>query len=122
MARITIYKNSVLATLVGIFGYIFIIAGLALAFTEEILGGIILALIGVGFSIWAPAISRNKQFKTWKKRIEEGGLVPALPSSTQTAIQIYNPFPNKKTLEYIRSLNPSAAQQISELIAAQKSK
>ena len=120
MARVTIYKNSILASICSIFGYFLVMGGILAAFSGEILAGIIIALLGFGMAALAAAISENKRFKTWKKQVESKGYVPAIQANVQTAIQVYNTYPSTKTLEYIRTLNPRAAQMISEQLAAQK--
>lgn len=120
MARITIYKNSFLASAVSILGYLFVVCGIMAAFSGEIAGGILIALVGFGLAVLASSISEQKQFKTWKKQIEQKGLVPQIQASTQVAIQVYNTFPGTKALEYIRTLNPTAAQLISQQLAAKK--
>lgn len=114
MARITIYKNSVGASICSIIGYMFFVIGVLTMLSESVTGGILLVLYGVGLTIGASVISKNKQFKTWKKQIETSGYVPLMQNSIQTAIQIYNTYPGKKTLNYIRSINPQAADLIEE--------
>ena len=122
MARGTIYKTSVLASAVSIFGCGFMLMGIASAFSGQVVGGIIMALCGVGLSIWASEISENKRFKVWKKKVEEGGFVPAIQSNMKTAIDCYNTLPGKKTLAYIRTLNPAAADNIEQQLAAKQQK
>ena len=120
MARITIYKNSFLATLVSICGYIGVVCGVMVMFEGDIAAGILMLAVGIGLAVWASKISQNKQFKTWKKQVEVKGLVPGVQSSVQTAIQVYNTNPSTKTLNYIRTLNPAAAENIAQQLAAKK--
>jgi len=118
MARITVYTNSILASLCSILGYALALIGLIGAFSGGIAAGIILIVLGFGLSFLASAISKNKQFKQWKKQIERNGLVSVIQNNVTVAIQIYNNFPCKKSLEYIRSLNPLAADIIANCSTA----
>ena len=120
MARITIYKNSVLASLISILGYIFVIGGICVMFGGEIGGGIVMLIVGIALAMWASAISENKKFKTWKKELQAKGVEAQIRTSTQVAFQVYNAYPRSNTLNYIRSLNPAAAQLIADQIAANK--
>ncbi len=120
MARITIYKNSIMANVCSLFGSVFMFAGIGVLFSGEILGGIVAIAGGVGLNIWGSNISANKQFKKWKKQVESKGLTSAIASSDHTAITVYNTYPCKKSLEYIRSLNPRAAQEIDRQLSAKK--
>lgn len=122
MARITIYKNSVLASLMSFLSYFLLLIGVVAAVNGEILGGVALFLIGIGVGILASSISERKRFKTWKKQIEDKGLIPAIQTDVQTALAVYNTFPGKNALEYIRTLNPAAADIISAQLAAKKEK
>lgn len=121
MARITIYKNSILANLFNLLGYVLMLSGIAIALGGEIVPGIVLALIGFGSAVLASSISENKRFKSWKKEVEAKGYVPAIQSSVQVALQVYNTYPCTKALEYICTLNPEAARIISNQISAKKS-
>jgi len=122
MARMKIYKNSVLASVVSIVGGLTLILGVTYAVQEEVLPGILIALAGFALYIWASVISDNKRFKTWKKTVEAKGLDDAARSSVQSAIQVYNTYPCDKTLKYIAALNPEAARNISAQLAAKKKK
>lgn len=120
MARVRIYKNSFLASALSILGYVFLATGIIAAFNGEIIGGIFVVAISIAMMFGAKSISENKQFKAWKKQVEEKGYVPGIRSSVSTAIQVYNTFPCTKTLEYIRTLNPAAAENIAQQLAAKK--
>ena len=122
MARITIYKNSILASICSIFGYLLVIGGIMVAFGGEIFGGILVALMGFGLAVLASFISERKKAKTVLKKIKASGLEPQIRQNLQAAIQVYNACPGKPALEYIRSLNPSAAAYIEQQLAAKKKK
>ena len=64
------FKNSVLASIVSIFGCGFAMCGLAL-FADEPAGAVFMILLGVAMVLWGRNISKNKAFKTWWKQIEE---------------------------------------------------
>lgn len=70
--------------------------------------------MGFGLSWLADSISENKKFATWKKKVEEKGYVADIQSDISFAIEIYNTNPCTKTLEYIRTLNPQAAEFIAQ--------
>lgn len=120
MARIRIYKNSFLASALSILGYIFLVTGIIAAFNGEVVGGIFVVILSIAMMFAAKAISDNKQFKAWKKQVEEKGYVPKIQSSVEVAIQVYNTYPGTKTLAYIRTLNPAAADNIAQQLAAKK--
>jgi len=122
MARITIYRNSVLATLVSIIAYMFVGVGIMIAFNGQIIGGILLALVGVVLMALASSISTNKQFKMLKKDWQAKGLIPEIQSNVSVAIQAYNTLPCPKMLAYIRTLNPEAAVEIARQLEAKKKK
>ena len=119
MARgFAIYKNSVGATVASIFGYGFLMIGIMLAVSTELIQGIVMAAAGLLLEIWAPSISRNKQFKKWVKQLREKGVEAEISSNINAAIRVYNSNPCKKTLEYIGSLNPAAAENITKQLLA----
>lgn len=120
MARFAIYKNSVLATLCSIVGYLLAISGVIIAFNEEVAGGIVIVVIGLGLHLLGGYISENKKFKYFIKGLQKDGTDRLLSSSVPTAFQVYNAFPSKKTLAYIESKNPQAAAQIRASLAANK--
>lgn len=123
MARITLYKNSILASIISILGYICCMFGIVMMIQEkEFVAGILLILIGFGFICWAAQISENKRFKQWKKKISTPDVIAAIQNDIAFAVKVYNAYPSKKTLAYIRSLNPGAADRISQLLASQKNK
>lgn len=120
MARIPIYKNSFLASSCSILGYIIVIGGVVTAISEDIIGGIILIISGFVLMFLAKNISENKQFKKWKKQINRKGDISVIENSIQGAIQVFNTYPCKKSLEYIRTLNPQAAEFIDQELLAKK--
>jgi ATP phosphoribosyltransferase regulatory subunit len=77
--------------------------------------------IGV-FSAVLDAASDNKAFKKWWKQITDANLEPEIAKSTYIAMEIYNKNPQKRTLDKIAQLNPSAAEMIQQQLNAQKKK
>ena len=61
---------------------------------------------------------RKRYYK--RKRINEA--IRYDSGNMQIAIKVYNAYPGKKSLDYIRSLNPAAAQLIDQQLAAQPGK
>ena len=114
MARvpITIYKKSFLASLVSIVGSIMMILGICLLF-EELVAGIICAVIGVAFLLWAPIISERKLFKLWIKDLKNKGVIEQLSSSNELCMQMYQANPHKRTIKFIAKYNTAAAETIS---------
>ena len=115
------YKNSFLASLVSIIGCLLILGGIA-TFSESIGAAILIIVIGLALAVWGKIISDNKAFKTWWKQVVDAGLVPQIAVNTATALAVYNKNPQKRTLQKIRELNPTAAQQIQASIDAKKKK
>lgn len=112
MARITIYKNSVLATIVSFLGYFGIAMGAVGLVDGEILVGMVCMLIGIGLMVVAGWISSYKAFRKWWKQVEKQGLIPEIQKSAETAVAVYRKNPEKRTLDKIRGLNPQAAAYI----------
>lgn len=116
------YKNSFLASLVSIFGCVFVICSISIIFSGEVLIGIVLILIGVGLLMAASDISDNKQFKKWLKEAQENNIDDVIRSSVADAARMYNLAPGKAMLKYIRGINPEAADAIQKDLDAQKKK
>lgn len=116
MARIPVYKNSILASLCSMLGAGCVMIGIAIGLTgeAEIIESVYVIIVGGLFLFLAAIISKNKQFRVWKKKIERGGLVPIIQNDVSSAVQVYQTFPCKKSLKYIRSLNPQAADVIAQ--------
>lgn len=116
------YKNSFLASAVSIFGCVMFMGGIAVIAEGEIGGGILMMAIGVALLIWARNISDNKAFKKWWKQITDANLETEIAKSAYIAMEIYNKNPQKRTLDKIAQLNPSAAEMIQRQLDAQKAK
>lgn len=112
MARIRIYKNSILANVVNFAGYFVMLMGLLLLFEAEILLGIVVILVGIGIMVVAGEIARKANFRKWWKELEKNGLMPMIRSDRSFAVQVYQKNPVKETLEKIRQMNPAAAAYI----------
>lgn len=116
MARITvtIYKKSPLATVISVCCPIMVLTAISLAFEKMWLPAIIFLVIGIWFLFLAPAVNERKLFKLWVKNIQAKGLEAHIAQSLDAAITVYNTYPNKKTIDYIRSLNPQFAYYIQQ--------
>lgn len=68
MARIPVYKNSILASLLSIIAYLFMAGGFAAAFGGEILAGIGAFLVGMFFAFLGSFLSAWKQSRAARKR------------------------------------------------------
>ena len=84
MARIRIYTNSVLASIISLLGYGLVIVGIALLVSGEVTGGIVMLIIGILLAVWAAGISEKKQFKQWRKDLQAKGLEPRIASDSFT--------------------------------------
>jgi len=120
MARIPIYKNSILATILSFLSYFVMLAGVMMLFEREFLGFVVLFALGIGISALGSAVSEWKRFHSFKKQLKKKGLIPQIQASTQLALQVYDAYPAKKTVAYIRTLNPAAAQILDQRLAAGK--
>lgn len=128
MARIhyTVYKNSLLATILSFLGSAYIMMGalifvLGLIDNEfEIAEGIFLfirfVLVGVVLLKIAKYVNEKKTFKLWVKAIRAQGAEYRIKESVDYAVMAYNSYPTKRTLKYISKLNP----QVVEMIKPQK--
>lgn len=120
MARITIYKNSILASIISIFSYLIMLGGIMIAFDGEILGGILLFVAGVGVAALAAWVSQQASFRKWIKKLKKDGIIDRARTDGNLAVQIYNANPKPQTLKYLRSVNPAAAEHIARQVAAKK--
>lgn len=106
------YRNSFLASIVSILGCVLGMLAAMLLVGSIFLGGIVLAAIAVGLIALGKQISVNKEFEAWWKQVRKNNLEPAIRSSRDAAVDVYNLNPEKRTLEKIRQLNPEAARYI----------
>lgn len=131
MARIsyTVYKNSVLATIISflsqaiaVFGIIVAIAGVADGeFSMLGAGAALFVIFGIGGTALAENINiQQSNVKWWKESVENPGWAARIPDSVEVCFQVYNSNPRPWTLNKIRELNPSAAAQIQQALAAKK--
>lgn len=114
------YKNSFLASVVSIIGCVAILAGIYGIVDETVAEGVIAIVVGLALAIWGKQISENKAFKTWWKQVTDANLEPQIAQNVSTAIVVYNKNPQKRTLKKIAELNPEAARQIENSLAAKK--
>lgn len=122
MARIpiTIYKKSLLATLVSFCTVFFYAFALVSLLSMQWVPLVICILCGIGTTAWAESINDKKIFKLWIKDLEQKGLRDIVASSTEQAIALYNANPSKLTLKYIEKINPYAGSIITLRLADKK--
>ena len=63
MAKVTVYKNSKFASFLSFLGYVAIVFGIYAMFNEEVAGGIIALIAGIGLKVLAAFISHKKSQK-----------------------------------------------------------
>lgn len=131
MARVTytVYKNSILATIISLFSRMFAMGGVFMAviglmdgeFGMVGAGAVMFVIFGIGGTALAEAInSRKTNVKLWKEVIRKQGWEAQIPNSVDVCFQVYNANPNPWTLGKIEKLNPAAAAQIRQALAAKK--
>jgi len=114
-----IYTNSLIASIISLFGCGMIMVGIA-SFSDSILMAIIFIAVGFALAVWARQISENKSFKKWWKQVKDNNLEPVIAKDLNTAIAIYNKNPDYRTLQKIAELNPSFAAYIQQNIVKKK--
>lgn len=108
------YKLSKSATFISVVGTLIRYGGVLCLFSGLIPGALVCIPIGVGFHFWAEEVA----FSAWKKNVQAKGYeIKVVQGDLQTAIQLYNANPNKKTLAYFDGLNPQIAAKIREMLA-----
>lgn len=131
MARIsyTVYKNSVLATIISLLSRITALFGFAMAIGGVMggefgmLGGgaALFVIFGIGGGVLAENINiQQSNVKWWKEAIVKQGWEAQISNSVEVCFQVYNANPRPWPLNKIRELNPSAAAQIQQALAAKK--
>lgn len=120
MVKIPVYTNSILATLMSILGYLLMLGGFAVAFGGEILGGILMFLLGMGSAALGSVISALAQFRKWIRKLKKEGIIERAKEDTNLAIQIFQANPTKLTFRYIRKLNPAAGDYLEQQLAIKK--
>lgn len=111
----TKYSNSGWATAVSVLGMFMRYAGAMATFDGYVLpAGIILFAIGIGLHFWAEHISYDK----FVSYVESQGYAARLRnfSDIDLAIDIYNDYPGKKTIKYIKTLNEPLGRQLEQML------
>lgn len=109
----TKYKHSGFATFISVVAALTRYGGVLCLFASAFIGAIICIAIGIGLHFLAEEIG----YRGWIKFIRKNNLEePVRNGDLNTAINIYNAYPNKRTLSYIESLNPNASAYISNQI------
>ena len=104
------YQNSLLASVVSIFGGLLVFMGLVDAVDEKYL----IIGLGIALMICGKLISNRKAFKKWWKQVEDAGLEEHIKNDIAVAKVVYSKNPTRATLKKIESLNPAAAEAIRE--------
>lgn len=115
------YKPSWVPKLMARFNGVFIAFLIIFAFREfEGYPEIFLTLFG-SFILICTTLSILFSFPHRKRYYKKTGIKEAIrhdSGNMQVAIKVYNAYPCKKSLNYIRSLNPAAAQLIDQQLAS----
>lgn len=83
------------------------------AFGEEGMDyGIMFLLSALIFLIPASAIFEYLKFRRWIRYLKIMGVIEDLPRSETACREVYNTYPRRKTLNFIRKHNPGSAEQI----------
>lgn len=106
------YRNSILASIISIFGCAFVIVSI-----PEIAIAWPATIVGVVMCILAKRISNNKVFKRWWDGVIGTGRVARMKTERELCIEVYNENPEKQTLKKIREINPEAAEWIEQNIS-----
>lgn len=119
------YKNSVLASIISIFGCVLCYVGvIALIYTliyivlgkestvDEIISYVITAAWGIFLIHISEQVSKKKEFKKWLQMNAEINLEDRIKASADFAVKAYNSCPNKYNLKFITDLNPEAGAYI----------
>lgn len=131
MARFsyTVYKNSVLATIISFLSRMITMLGIVAAIVgvmdgEFVLLGVgaaIFVVFGIGGTALAEIINTyQSNIKWWKNSIVKPGWKAKIPNSVDVCFQVYNANPCQWTLNQIQKLNPSAAAQIQQSLASKQ--
>lgn len=121
MAKVTLYKNSIIASVLSLAGTILALGGVVSLVSGEPAGGIVLILLGVAMMLWASSISERKAFQTWLKAAKEKADIDGMiRASESSAITVYNLRPGKSMLRYICGINHEAGAQIKKRIQETK--
>ncbi len=107
------YKNSFLASVVAIFGSMLGVLGF-IYFEESAVIAVALIAAAIALIAWGKKISNDKAFKVWWKQVVDAGLEPRIAEDANLALAIYKKNPQKRTLNKILALNPSAVFIINE--------
>lgn len=122
----TIYKNSVLATIISFLSGIFAVMGLLMAvmgvkegqFALVGMGIVMAVVIGFGGNMLARKINDSRSnVKWWKNAVRKAGWEEKIPNSEEVCFKVYNANPNAWTLKKLQKLNPAAAEQIRQSLA-----
>ncbi len=74
--------------------------------------GIVLIIIGIAQKAKAKDIAERESFKNWIASLEAQGLLNNISEDTDVALKLYKAHPEQETLDYLRRVNPAAAEMI----------
>lgn len=111
-----IYKKTALGTLVAIIGALVIIAGILLLFDEKFIFGALVIALGFSSRFLTREINERKAVQRLQKTLREQCLEQQMATSFEVAAEAYRRVPCKKTLDYIATINPHAAETIRKTV------
>ena len=126
MARIsyTVYKTSVLATILSFISGMLVMAGCAFAAVAIVSSeysmipmGIFFFALGIGGKFLAEILATNAW---WRQAIKAQNLEPEISNSVDFCFKVYNANSNSYVLKKIEQLNPQGAAQIRSALSAQQ--
>ena len=108
------YRNSILASAISLFSCALAVMGVKSYLDGELpiehaALAVVIGVIGIALG---KLVSNRKTFKKWVKALEEKGIHERIRASVSDACAVYKQNPGKRTLQYIETLNPTAAAVI----------
>ncbi len=131
MARVsyTVYKNSVLATIISFLTRMIAAGGIMAAVGGVVdgefgllgAGAVLFVVFGFGGTALAEAINTHQSnVKWWKNAVRKQGWEAQIPNSVDVCFKVYNANPNNWTLNKIQKLNPAGAARNQQALVAKK--
>ncbi len=131
MARVsyTVYKNSVLATIISFLSRMISAGGIMAAIMGVMngdfeflgVGAVLFAVFGLGGTALAETVNTyQSNAKWWENAVRKQGWEAQIPNSLDVCFKVYNANPSQWTLNKIEKLSPSSAAQIRQALAAKK--
>ena len=108
----TTYTYSPEATKKSTLGTILIAVGIPTLFAGI---GIVLIIIGVVMKLRAKSTAEKESFSNWIRSLEEKGVLNNISEDTALGVELYRANPCQDTLDYLRKVNPKAAELVDPL-------